>query len=86
LTLAHDHVVGCGGTEHAHLLAGITFRNVRAAIDEGDSAGEINIGTSILKRFVLTLDYSRRAAWFQGRVTLDNDPTLRATIEPRCCP
>ena len=41
------------------------FENVRAAIDAGDSAGEVNIGTSVLRRFVLVIDYPGRAVWFQ---------------------
>jgi hypothetical protein len=45
-------------------VAGVKFENVRAAIDREDSAGEVNIGTSILRRFVLVIDYSGHAAWF----------------------
>ena len=43
------------------------FENLRAAIDPQDTAGEVNIGTSILRRFVLTIDYSGRAVWFKAR-------------------
>ena len=47
-------------------VAGEKFENVRAAIDPQDSAGEVNIGTSILKRFVLVIDFSGHAVWFKA--------------------
>jgi Aspartyl protease len=48
-------------------LAGVKFENVRAAVDRGDSAGELNVDTKILRRFVLVIDYSDRAIWFRAR-------------------
>ena len=48
-------------------LAGVKFENVRAAVDRGDSAGELNVDTKILRRFVLVIDYSGRAVWFRAR-------------------
>lgn len=45
-------------------LAGRTFRNVRATVDETSSRAALNIGTPILKHFVVTADFKGRAAWF----------------------
>jgi hypothetical protein len=63
---------GIGGTVVRDIIvleslevAGVKFENVRAAIDATDGAGEINIGTSILRRFVLTVDYAERAVWLE---------------------
>ena len=47
-------------------VAGEKFENVRAAIDPQDSAGEVNIGTSILQRFVLVIDFPGHAVWFKA--------------------
>jgi hypothetical protein len=46
-------------------VAGVKFENVRAAIDLQPTAGAVNIGTSILRRFVLVIDYPGRAVWFE---------------------
>ncbi len=48
-------------------IAGVKLESVRAAIDEQETAGEINVGTSVLRRFVLVIDYSQHAAWFRPR-------------------
>lgn len=48
-------------------IAGVQLKNVRAAIDEQETAGEINVGTSVLQRFVLVIDYSQHAAWLRPR-------------------
>jgi hypothetical protein len=48
-------------------VAGVKFDGVRAAIDPQPTAGPVNIGTNILRRFVLTIDYSGHAVWFQPR-------------------
>lgn len=47
-------------------VAGVKFENVRAAIDPQDSAGEVNIGTSILQRFVLVIDFAGHAVWLKA--------------------
>lgn len=47
-------------------VAGVKFENVRAAIDPQDSAGEVNIGTNILQRFVLVIDFSDHAVWLKA--------------------
>lgn len=46
-------------------LAGQTFRDVHASVDETSSRAPLNIGTPILKHFVVTADFKGRAAWFE---------------------
>jgi predicted aspartyl protease len=46
-------------------LAGKTFRNVPASIDDQPSANDLNVGTSILRNFVITTDFHGRAVWLQ---------------------
>lgn len=46
-------------------LAGRTFNNVEASVDETSSRAELNVGTPILKNFVVTADFKGRAAWFE---------------------
>lgn len=46
-------------------VAGVTFRQVPAAIDDQPNANDLNIGTSILKDFLITADFSQRAVWLQ---------------------
>lgn len=48
-------------------IAGTRFENVRAAIDPQPSAGEVNVGTSILRRFVLVIDFPAHAVWVRER-------------------
>ena len=48
-------------------IAGRTFRNVRAAIDPGETASDLNIGTSILRHFVLTTDFAGHQVWLEPR-------------------
>lgn len=48
-------------------VAGRTFRDVDAAIDPFDNAGELNIGTSILEHFVVTTDFPGRAVYLEPR-------------------
>ena len=48
-------------------VGGVTFENVRAAIDTQDSAGEVNIGPSILRRFMLLIDFGQHAIWLEQR-------------------
>lgn len=47
------------------LLAGRTFRDVHASVDETSSRAALNIGTPILNNFVVTADYKGRTAWFE---------------------
>ena len=48
-------------------VGGVTFDNVRAAIDTQDSAGEVNLGPGILRRFGLLIDFSQHAIWLEPR-------------------
>ena len=48
-------------------LAGREFRDVSAAIDPGETASDVNIGTSILRHFVITTDFPERAIWLEPR-------------------
>jgi predicted aspartyl protease len=48
-------------------LAGKTFRNVPATIDDQPSADDLNIGTSILRNFLIITDFHGRAVWLQAR-------------------
>ncbi|HTU10585.1 MAG TPA: pepsin/retropepsin-like aspartic protease family protein [Allosphingosinicella sp.] len=49
------------------VVAGRTFTNVRAAIDPGETASDLNIGTSILRHFILTTDFAGRQVWLEPR-------------------
>jgi len=46
-------------------LAGRKFRKLRASIDATSSRADLNIGTPILKYFILTADFKGRSAWFE---------------------
>ena len=46
-------------------VAGATFRNLPAAIDDQASANDLNIGTSVLKKFRITTDFKQRAVWLE---------------------
>ena len=48
-------------------VAGREFRDVRAAIDPGATASDLNIGTSILRHFVMTTDFPNGAVWLEPR-------------------
>ena len=48
-------------------VAGREFRDVPAAIDAGETASDLNIGTSILRHFVITTDFPERAVWLEPR-------------------
>lgn len=46
-------------------VAGLTLTNVPAAIDEGDSATDLNVGMSVLRYFVITTDFRAHALWLE---------------------
>ena len=46
-------------------VGGARFTNVEAAVDDQPSANDLNIGTSILKHFLITTDFEQRAVWLE---------------------
>jgi hypothetical protein len=48
-------------------VAGREFRDVRAAIDPGETASDLNIGTSILRHFLITTDFAEGAVWLEPK-------------------
>jgi hypothetical protein len=38
---------------------------VTAAIDDQPSHNDLNVGTAILKNFLITIDFKQRAVWLQ---------------------
>lgn len=46
-------------------LGGARFRNVRAAIDDQPNANDLNVGTRILRNFLITTDFASRAVWLE---------------------
>jgi predicted aspartyl protease len=48
-------------------IGGRTFENVRAAIDATGTAGDVNVGTSILRHFLITTDFPQRTLWLEPR-------------------
>ena len=70
--VAREEGGGLGGARQRDIvvlrsltLAGRTFRNVRAAIDPGETASDLNIGTSILRHFLITTDFPNHAIWLE---------------------
>lgn len=65
---------GIGGEVKRHIvilksvrLAGVRFRNVRAAIDDQPGASDANVGVKLLRRFRIITDFPQRAVWLQPR-------------------
>lgn len=63
---------GIGGAHHRTLVeldrlvvAGLTFRHVRAAIDDHPNANDLNVGTRVLERFQITTDFGKRRVWLR---------------------
>ena len=48
-------------------VGGREFTDVPAAIDPGETASDLNIGTSILRDFVITTDFAAGAIWLEPR-------------------
>lgn len=48
-------------------FAGQTFRDLEAGVDTLGNAGDLNIGTAILKHFIITTDYPGRTVYLQPR-------------------
>jgi predicted aspartyl protease len=72
--VAHEAGGGLGGARPRDIvmlrrltLAGRTFRNIRAAIDPGETASDLNLGTRILRHFLIVTDFPRGAIWLEPR-------------------
>ena len=48
-------------------LGGLHLRNVVAAIDDQSNAGELNVGTSVLKHFLITVDFAGHSVWLKPK-------------------
>ncbi|HYL72011.1 MAG TPA: retropepsin-like aspartic protease [Candidatus Dormibacteraeota bacterium] len=48
-------------------VAGQTFHDVAAAVDEQPSASELNVGISVLRHFIVTSDFAAHAVWLEPR-------------------
>lgn len=71
---AHEEGGGIGGAVKRRIvtlkrvrIAGVTFRDVRAAIDEQPNAADANIGVKLLRRFRIVTDFPHKAVWLQPR-------------------
>jgi predicted aspartyl protease len=65
---------GLGGAKMRQIIklrslevAGQTFTDLDAAIDDQPSASDVNVGVSILRRFFITTDFSNHTVWLQPR-------------------
>lgn len=48
-------------------VAGQTFHDVEAAVDELENAGDLNIGVRYLRHFIITADFAQRTIWLAQR-------------------
>lgn len=48
-------------------IAGRTFHDVEAAVDELENAGDLNIGVRYLRHFIITADFAQRTIWLAPR-------------------
>ena len=48
-------------------VAGREFRDLPAAIDPGATASDLNLGTAILRHFIITTDFAGQAIWLEPR-------------------
>lgn len=71
---AHEEGGGIGGAVKRKIvslrslrLAGVTFRNVRAAIDEQPNAADANVGVKLLRRFRIVTDFPAKTVWLEPR-------------------
>lgn len=70
----HEEGGGIGGAVERRIvtlktvrLAGVTFRNVRAAIDAQPHAADANVGVKLLRRFHIVTDFAQKAVWLRPR-------------------
>jgi predicted aspartyl protease len=47
------------------VIASRTFRDVHAAIDPGEAASDLNVGTSILRHFIIVTDFAGERIWLE---------------------
>jgi hypothetical protein len=52
-------------------VAGARFSDVTAAVDDQPSHNDLNIGTAILKHFLITTDFKDRAVWLEPIGTIN---------------
>lgn len=48
-------------------IAGRTFHDVEAAVDDLENAGDLNIGVRYLRHFIITADFAQRTIWLAPR-------------------
>jgi predicted aspartyl protease len=48
-------------------IAGIEFADVEAAMDNNESASDVNVGVSVLRHFRITTDFNQHAVWLDPR-------------------
>lgn len=53
-------------------IGAMTFRNVRAAIDDQPNAADANIGVKLLRRFRIVTDFAQKSVWLQPRIARSN--------------
>jgi hypothetical protein len=46
-------------------VAGVAYRDVPATIDDQPNANDLNVGTSILRNFLITTDFKQRVVWLR---------------------
>jgi len=52
-------------------IADSTLRDVEAAVDPMDNAGDLNLGVKVLRRFIIVADFAQRRIWLQPRPLAD---------------
>jgi predicted aspartyl protease len=72
--IEHERGGGLGGEVERQVIvldsieiAGETFRDVPASIEDNASATDLNIGISILKHFLITTDFPQHRLWLARR-------------------
>ena len=48
-------------------VAGREFRDLPATIDPGATSADLNLGTSVLRHFIITADFAGQAIWLEPR-------------------
>jgi hypothetical protein len=48
-------------------IAGSILKDVEAAVDSMDNAGDLNLGVKILRRFVIVTDFAQHQIWLESR-------------------